>query len=267
MNAYVYGIVRWPLPAPVPAGAKDGPKSKGKAKRAGAAAALDVKGVGDPPADVRAVRHRDLAALVSDVTAVDLEAQGVRGLRRDMRAHAAVLNHLAGFATVLPFQFGVVLPSEAAVVGRLLEPRCRALVEHLKRLEGAVEVSLKATYVEDRVLSEVVTENPQLGARGGSGRSYQAKMELGRRIAAAIQAKQARDARSLLDVLRPLVRDVRVSEPASDLMVLNASLLVGRDGLSSFDRTLAQLDAEEGHRIKLDCVGPLPPYSFANLSL
>jgi hypothetical protein len=159
-----------------------------------------------------------------------------------------------------------VVPNEHTIVSRLLQPRYGPLVEHLEQLEGAVEVALKATYVEDRVLEEIVAENPRL-AGGGGGRSYQAKMEIGRRVAAAIQAKQNRDGRALLAALRPLIRDVRVAAPGSDLMVLNAALLVGRDALTRFDRALEQLHAEEGDRIRFDCVGPLPPYTFAQLSL
>jgi len=49
------------------------------------------------------------------------------------------------------------------------------------------------------------------------------------------------------------------------LMVLSASLLVERAKLPTFDRQLATLQAEIGDFIKLDCVGPLPPYSFVDL--
>ena len=90
-------------------------------------------------------------------------------------------------------------------------------------------------------------------------------MQLGQRVAQAIHQNQQRDAQWLLEVLRPLVRAVNIGKQVSDLTVMNASLLVARADLPKFDRALEKVQAAQGHRMKLDCVGPLPPYSFAEL--
>ena len=213
------------------------------------------------------LRHRDLAALVSAVAAGEVSGQNVRALRRDMKAHSAVLNRVVelGAPSLLPVRYGTVFPNPQSLVQRLLEPQYDLLVKYLDRLRGAVEVSLKASYVEAHVLREVVAEQPQL-ARAGA-RTYQAKIDVGRRVAEALRAKQARDARWLLDALTPAARDVRVGQPTSDLMVLNASFLVEQKALPKFDRVLEKLNTEAGDLIQFDCVGPLPPYSFTELRL
>lgn len=250
MSTYLYGIVR-------------APRTKKPSE-------LPNEGVGNPPSPVRLLKHRELAALVSDVSDdYHAESEGLRGMRRDMRVHAAVLNHVIESTTVLPFRFGVVLPDDETVVHDVLHARRAPLADYLDALDGAVEVTLRAAYVEQRVLEEVVAENPQLVPRGSGRRaqSYNAKLETGRRIAAALQAKQRHDANWLLDVLRPHVRDVRVGEPSSDLMVLSASLLVDRKRLPKFDETLAKLNTHESGRMQFDCLGPLPPYSFVELKL
>lgn len=249
-NTYLYGIVGWPVPEPL--------------------TALGT-GVGDPPRPVRAVRHRGLAALVSDLSAAEMSAQGVRGMRRDMKAHAAVLNQAAVSMTVLPVRFGVVLPDERALVGNILEPQYQRLEEYLAHLKDAVEVTLRATYVEEEVLREVLAERPDLsggsGGRGRRGGGYQSRLETGRQIAALIQDKQDHDARWLVEALAPVVRDVRVGKPLTDLMVLNASFLVSRPQMTKFDRRLAEIHTAANHRMQFDCVGPLPPYSFVDLRL
>lgn len=248
-NTYLYGIVRWPVPG--------GLKSLGT-------------GVGDPPRPVRAVRHRDAAALVSDVSADEMSAEGARGLRRDMKAHSAFLNEAAGKLTVLPARFGVVLPDEQTLIAEVLGPQYGAIADQLDRLEGMVEVSLKATYVEDEILRAIVAEQPELaGSRGGRSASMAqgARLELGRRIAAAIQERQDQDGRWLIDALAPVVKDLRVGRALNDLMVLNASFLVERAGLARFDRALEQVTAQAGTQMRFDCVGPLPPFSFVNLRL
>jgi hypothetical protein len=126
---------------------------------------------------------------------------------------------------------------------------------------------------QDGVLGVVVAEQPQVvGAAGRSGagraaaaRSYHAKIETGRRVAAAIEAKRQRDAARLLAALAPVAADVRVGAGRSDLTVLSASFLVDRKQLNRFDRALERVNAEEQDRLRLDCVGPLPPYSFTEI--
>lgn len=253
-NVYLYGIVRWPVPG-------------------GLTALRTAAGVGDPPSSVRVIRSGDLAALVSDVSAAGMSAQGVRGMRRDMKAHSSVLNALAAKVTVLPARFGVVLPDEGALIAEFLDPRRRALEEFLEQLDGTVEVTLRATYIEEQVLRELVSARPELAAGRGARRGRSASMatesriELGRQIAAAIKDLQDQDARWLLDLLNPVIRDARIGKPLTDLMVLNASFLVGRAMLPKFDRTLEIATRETRDRMTFDCVGPLPPFSFVDLRL
>lgn len=248
-NSYLYGIIRWPAP-------------KGSIDSLGA-------GVGDPPRAVRPVRLRELAALISDVSGAEMQAQGLRGTRRDMKAHAAVVNRVAAAMTVLPVRFGVVLPDERSLIAQFLEPQYERLLSYLNHLEGTVEVSLRAMSLEEPTLREVVAERPDLafGRRGGVSMAHEARIEQGRQLAAAIHDLQDRDARWIVDNLAPSVRDIRIGKPLRDLMALNASFLIERKKLSRFDRTLEKLNAAVGHRIQFDCVGPLAPYSFVDIRL
>ena len=72
---------------------------------------------------------------------------------------------------------------------------------------------------------------------------------------------------ALLDRLSPLATEVRVDPPASDRVALNAQLLVRRDRRNALDEVVGVLSgALQGH-LALRYIGPLPPYSFADLSL
>lgn len=246
MGIYVYGVVRWPadrshfrLPA----------------------------GVGDPPARADLIRHRSIAAIVSQV-AEDGGMESARNLRRDMKAHVALLNDVVTRESVLPFRFGMILATDQLVISQLLEPHHLRFTKLLEQLDGAVELTLRASYIEGRVLREVVAENPRLVASGaGRSKSYQARINLGQRVAHAIEEKQQHDANRVLHALKPLLRGVRVGKATNELMLLNASLLVNRNDLPKFDRILAQLQDGQLDRIQFDCVGPLPPYSFVDLEL
>jgi hypothetical protein len=265
MNVYLYGIARWPVPS----------KSKAAGTRSKDARSGMGTGVGDPPRPVELLRHRSLAALLSRVVAEDIgSGQGTRGLRRDMKAHANVLNSAtAAGATILPVQFGIILQDEQSLVDRLLDPQYRQLDALLTSLEGCVEVTLKAQYREAQALQEVVSSSPQLAREAVSlrGRSsanaYQSKIELGKRVAQELRARRDRDASWLLDALGPVVRDAKVKTPGGELTVLNASFLVPRQGMPSFDEALLDVAGATKDRMRLDCVGPLPPYSFVDLRI
>ena len=253
--AYLYGVVRWPPPW-----AKS-PEAVGEALGTG---------VGDPPRLVGVVVVKDVAALVSRVTPAAIgSGQGVRGLRRDMRAHANVLNRVVALGgNVLPAAFGLTFPQGDQLADRFLRPRHTALASHLARLDDAVEVTLKVTYVEGSAIQDVVAESPDLArAMGRRAQSLDSKIELGKRVAQALRGKRDHDARRLLAALTPVVRDAKVSEPGADLSVLNASLLVSRATLPKFDNALEALSRAAAGRMQFDCVGPLPPYSFVDLRL
>lgn len=246
MAVHLYGIVRHPAPPP------------------------KVLGRGVSESAVTAVRHRRLAAVLGEVPDADGDEPSVRQLRRDLAAHSDVLNRVAEGTTVLPFRFGVVLPDAEAVVRELLEPRYDLFESALDRVDGAVEVTFKAAYLEEEILSEVVREEPAL-RRAASGRKGGARADdqlaLGEFVAAAVRARKEVDADRLLGRLSPAARDVSVRESGMDMMVLQASFLVDRDRLPEFDAAVDGLNAEESGRMRLSCIGPLPPFSFVTLEL
>lgn len=243
--------------------------------RAGSVPGGLSSGVGDPPKGVEMLSHGEVAAVVSAVAPGEIGGDDVRALRHDMKAHSAVLNRLVelGTPSVLPVRFGVVMPGPSALVERVLRPQQDVLLAHLDRLEGAAEVSLKVTYIEEKVLAEVVAQQPRIARRAGAarggrpGEQYQSRIEIGRQVAAALRDRQERDSHWLLEALRPVVRDARAGKPGSDMTVLNASLLVDKKGLAAFDKALEKLNEQVKDVMRFDCVGPLPPYSFADLRL
>jgi len=248
-ETYLYGIIRTP-----------GPRQSRVCEVAGT-------GVGSPPARVRLLPYEDLAAIVSTVDSSTIgEAGGVRGFMRDMAAHADVLNRVLALRTVLPGRFGMIFPDDRTLIREILAPQRDLLLDLLQQLKRAVELRLSAEYVEAKVLEDVIRSQPQL-ARQADGASYHQRIDVGRRIARAIQQKRSADAQWILDRLSPAARDVSVGETVSELAVLRASFLVDRAGLQRFDRTLEGIQTKAGDTIRFACVGPLPPYSFAELRI
>lgn len=197
-----------------------------------------------------------VAALVGNLERDELVAR-----RRDLRAHMDVLAAALGRSTVIPMQFGVVLADDEAVCGELLAPLEDSLRELLDRFENLVELRLSARYEEQALLSEIVSDEPQVRRlRGASG----AELQLGELVAAAYDRRRGRDAGALRDRLRPLVVDETTSE-GREWDLLTSSFLVRRAHLASFESEIERWASEQEGRATVELAGPMPPYSFVEL--
>ena len=214
---------------------------------------------------VRVVSEAGVGAIVSDVqeemSALDRQA---------LTEHSRVLEALVMSHTVLPMRFGVVMENDQAVRDELLGAHADALLRQLQRLEGRVELTLRATYEEAPLLREIVSEEPRIRAlqaatkRAGGG-AYIDRIQLGELIAAAVEARRRRDAEQILAQLVPLAEDYQLSEPRHERMALSASFLIPRGGIADFDAAVDAVGRQQHERMRLRYTGPLPPHSFVTL--
>jgi hypothetical protein len=238
---YVYGIV--------------GPKRK----------APDRNGIGGSP--VRLISCDGVAALANPLRDSSPELG-----RDELLMHAAVLEAALAEGTVLPMRFGTVIESEEAVKSGLLKRHAAELREELARLEGKIELRIRAVYEQESLLREVVSGNPEIARRRSQlkGRStdatYYDQIELGELVAQEIQRKRERDAEQLLATLSPLAEAVDVSEAPHERIALNASFLVDRGRIREFDAVLDKIAAAQADRMRLKYTGPLPPHSFVEMT-
>src|SRR5918911_4153431 len=150
---------------------------------------LDRAPTGIAGASVGRVEAGGLAALVSPI-----EGDELRATRRDLLSHSAVLEHAVAAGPVLPLRFGIVLRDEDAVVRELLEPRRDELAGLLRRFERLVELRVKAFYVEEAVLREILRSDPAIArlneaTRGASDAAAQPqRVRLGEAVAPRPQA-------------------------------------------------------------------------------
>jgi hypothetical protein len=230
--AYVYGIT-W----------ADGARSAGR-------------GVGD--ASVRVLEHGELAALVSELPSAD-----VRARRRDLLRHTEVLQEAFERRTVVPLGFGTVFASGEDVVGELLEPRYEELVALLQSLDGLVELTVRALYDEDAVLSTIVRDDPQIAAlRRAGGQAEQAR--LGEAVAHALAGRRNRDADEIVAELSSLSREVVVEERVAEFEVVRAALLVDRSAVDDLEAEAEELARRHAGVIRFKLTGPLPPHHFVS---
>jgi hypothetical protein len=224
--------------------------------------------VDGPAPQVRAIQEGDLAALVSDIP-----GDRVPGRREDLEAHRRVLALAVEQGTAIPMRFGMVMDSEDLVRRGLLVKHGPELGDLLRTLDGQVQMTIRAFYAEDALLRHVMETNEDIAKRAAALEGLpelatrDERIALGEAVAAAVDARRARDEQALLDRLRPFASDVRVDPPGGERVALNAQLLVPRDRRVALDDAVRELgSALEGY-LALRYIGPLPPYSFSEMSL
>jgi hypothetical protein len=229
---------------------------------------LPDTGVGDPPGRIRAIADGGLAALVSP-----LPGGAAPGRREDLEAHERVLSEMVQRATVVPMRFGVVMDGEEMVRQQLLRRHAPVLEGLLEAVRGRVQMTLKAFYTGDTLLREVMAARPDIARRAAEvqdlsdAESRGVKIWLGEVIADELERRREADEQHLLQQVSPVVDDVRVEPPANERVALNAQVLLGRDRRPQLDAVVNTLTEEGAGRLAFRYVGPLAPYSFADMSL
>jgi len=216
---------------------------------------VKAKGIGDAP--VSTLAHGELAAIVSRVGSSPLRAK-----RRDLLRHSDVLQTAFSGGPVVPVRFGTIFESEDAVVDDLLGARYEELVSLLQRVEGLVELRLRASFVERELLAEIVREDKRVAALRAASGAHPA--QLGEAVAHAVAGRRIAAADEAVATLAAHSLDARVEEARDELEVLRGSFLVERGKLSAFERAAEQFAKRHAGRMSVELIGPMPPHSFVS---
>ncbi len=222
-------------------------------------------GVGDPPGEIRVVRHGDLAALVSDV---DLNQP--LGRPEDLLTHEDLLDSSAAEVPVLPLRFGSVAASDEAVAAELLAARHDEFARALRRLDGHAEYVVRGRYDRDAILREVLADSPRAErlceqVQGTGPDSFpDLRMELAEIVFDAIAGKREQDTRAAGDAAAGLVAESAVRQPAHELDAVYIAFLVAADKAGELEQALTRLAHGWRGRVELRLIGPFAPYDFTD---
>jgi hypothetical protein len=225
-------------------------------------------GLGDGSSSVRTVTQGAMAALVSD-----LPPDHTPGRLDDLEAHRRVLSQAIERGTAIPMRFGIVMDGDDVVRQRLLARHATELSDVLRTLDGHVQMNVKAFYAEDALLQEVLSTQPDLARQSAAlaqlpeSEMPSARVRFGEMVAKAVETRRAEVESALLSRLSPLAADVRVEPPTSERVACNAQLLVHRDRRAALDDLIRELSETLGGVLAFRYIGPLAPFSFADLSL
>jgi hypothetical protein len=170
-----------------------------------------------------------------------------------LTAYERIVRRLMDRGAILPARFGSVLDDEPEVRA-LLRRRREDLVARLRRVRGAVEISLRASWREDTHPQPDGSLPQSDGGGTQPGTAYlRERLEL---------RQSARRVAGELDSLKPLaLSSRRTLAPRPDVPLLDA-YLVDRERVDEFVALVEQIDVDLDD-VDLVCTGPWPPYSFA----
>ncbi|QYC42474.1 Gas vesicle synthesis protein GvpL/GvpF [Nonomuraea coxensis DSM 45129] len=179
-------------------------------------------GVGGP-GTVQVIRHREIAALVSETDRSTGATDDDEPAGGD--AHEDLLDATAAEVPVVPLPSGTIVPDRATVLEELLKPRHDEFARALRELEGRAEYLVELRYAE-------------------SGRPSEP------------------DVRALVEALAPVSVRLSPTRPTGRRDTARLAVLAETGRAGELERALDTLAERWAGRIDLRLFGPLAPYDF-----
>jgi hypothetical protein len=229
------------------------------------ALSFGLLGIGPEPAEVHTVLYRDIAAVVSNTPMVVQDPT-----RDNVLAHQRVNETVMQQHTVIPMSFGTVFKTDEDII-ELLRSAYDAFTDVLSKMQDKFEFGLKVLWDRDQIIREIESEDEDIRRLKGEistqkGSTYFARMQYGRLIDAALQARSERYVSEIFEALRDVSVASRSNKPIGDRMIMNAAFLVARNLEQAFDARVKDI-GQRYDKLTFKYTGPWPPYNFVNIRL
>lgn len=225
-------------------------------------------GIGERGDVVYTLPYQDIAAIVSRSPIVKYPVT-----RANTMAHAKVLDRVVEEGTVLPVRFCTISEEESLIIEKVLQPRYQEFVDLLRRMEGKLELRVRARWPDmDAIFAEVVEENKDIKSlkeellhEKDAQRKRAGMVKVGEMIQSDLEEKKKREAQELLEALKPLSLEWRENQIYGDMNLINVAFLVAKEKEADFDKKVADLDNTYGKRKQLKYTRSLVPYNFVEI--
>lgn len=198
--------------------------------------------------------HRSIAGVVSHLQQLEQCQEA------DLLAHARVVERVMTVASILPFRFGTVLSSEAAVV-ELLGHQFAAFREGLDQVRGRVELGLRAYWSASCPALDRKAPSLALSAYHRRGKRSVHDFLRGWRHRAEWERRGEELIAGIHGQLEPLAVESTLEGFSSEGELLTASYLVEEAAVEDL-RAEVRAMMDQYREVDLYLSGPWPPYSF-----
>lgn len=191
--------------------------------------------------------------------------------RRNLLKHEEVLEAVMheGYRTLLPLQFGSIVPSWESVVSDLIIPSSLQLKELFAKLTGKREVGIKIFWETNAELQQMLAENQSLKAKRDRLEGKQLSMEqvisIGQEIERLLQERKEAIVHQFQKTLNPLAIEMVENNLMAENMVYNAAYLIPWEAEAEFGSKVEFLDQKFAGRLRIRYNNFTAPYNFAQL--
>ena len=231
--------------------------------------------------EVFAVAHDGIAAVVSATSVEKLEIS-----RGNALAHQRVMEAVMQRGrTVLPVKFNTIAEdkgsksAEERIVNHVLVGRNKEIVGLLSTMRPLVELGVKGLWTDmEAVFRNIVDGSQEIqslrkkllatngpGTAGRRPANMTSQIRLGELVKKALEARKSDMEAALLGRLTPLAKDSRRNKTFGDPMFANLALLVDKSRQNEVEAVLSAFEVQQAGKVRLRCVGPLPPCNFLEL--
>jgi len=217
------------------------------------------------------IPFRDIGAWSAPQEIVDILGASRSVLAEKLVQHQRVLEQLAQRSGILPARLGT-FAQDRDEVSRILEAGYLTLSSQLERLHNAVEWDLVASWRDFRATLKEIANLPAILEVKQALNSTDTKvtvedqMRIGLLVQEALQAHNDKWAEHIRQRIRPSCLNLRDHARMNDEMALNVAVLLLPGQQSGFALLVEKLD-QEYDLFDFRLVGPLPPYSFATVTI
>ncbi|MEH1869801.1 MAG: GvpL/GvpF family gas vesicle protein [Nostoc sp.] len=192
--------------------------------------------------------------------------------RRNLISHEKVLEQAmhAGFRTLLPLRFGLVVKNMETVVTQLLQPYKEQLQELFKKLAGRREVSVKIFWDSKSELQAMMESDQSLKQKReqmeGKALSMEEVIHIGQLIESNLASRKEAIIQVFFDELKPLADEIIEGDPMTEEMIYNVAFLIPWENESIFSEKVEAIDKKFGDRLRIRYNNFTAPYTFAQIS-
>jgi hypothetical protein len=225
-------------------------------------------GIGGRGDLVYTLPYQGLAAIISRSPVIKYPVT-----RENSMAHIKVLEKAMEEYTVLPVRFCTIAEKEKIILENVLKTRYQEFIDLLREMRGKIELGVRTLWTDlDAIFNELTEENKDIKAlkedllsERNEQRQYAGKIKIGQMVQKALEGKKKREAKELLEALRPLSLDYKENRIYGDMNLVNAAFLVTKEKEREFDQKVRELEKIYGERKKIKYVGPVVPYNFVEV--
>jgi hypothetical protein len=191
--------------------------------------------------------------------------------RRYLICHEKVLETAmeAGFTTLLPLRFGLVIKNWESVTEQLINPYKDQLKKLFAKLSGQREVSIKIFWDNQWELQAALESNPKLkqerDAMMGKNLNIEEIIHIGQMIEGTVFQRKQDVIQVFRDKLNHRAQEVIESDPMTDDMIYNAAYLIPWEQEPEFSQNVEAIDQQFGDRLRIRYNNLTAPYTFAQL--